>query len=429
VTAVARPATVRTLLARSAVDVSPLRTSGAFRRLWAGQAVAFLTWRMLLVAVPVQVYELTGSTLAVGLVALTQFVPLVTLAVLGGAVADTIDRRRLLLWSSVGVALSVAGLTANALVSGPELWAVFLLSLLSWSAYALGAGAMRSLTARLLPVEQLAPAAALNGLYSNLGSIVGPAIAGVLIQQIGFGATYGIGLAGALIGLWSIVALPALPPLEARAGVSLGSLADGFRYLGTQRVVLAFFLIDTVAMIFGMPMALFPALAEQTFGNPAAVGYLYAAPAVGALVASLLSGWAGHTRRQGIAIVVAASAWGVAIAGFGFASTLWLGLLLLALAGAADQISAIFRSTIVLTVTPDHLRGRLGGIEFAQVASAPALGNLEAGIVASLTSLRFSIVSGGIVCVVGTLLLALAFPRLIAYDARAAVAARGSPAE
>src|SRR5262249_25047770 len=160
---------------------------------------------------------------------------LITLTVLGGAVADTIDRRRLLVWSSMGVALSVAGLVANALLSSPQLWGVFVLSLLSWSAYALGAGAMRSLTARLLPVQQLAPAAALNGLYGNLGSIVGPAVAGVLLSEIGFGATYGIGLAGALVGLGSIVALPALPPLEERAGISLGSVVDGFRYLGAQR--------------------------------------------------------------------------------------------------------------------------------------------------------------------------------------------------
>jgi MFS family permease len=422
----AQASTVRALVASLAVDVGPLRTSQAFRRLWLGQSIAFVTWRMLLVAVPVQVYSLTGSALDVGLVALTQFIPLITLTVLGGAVADTIDRRRLLLWSSAGVSLAVGGLVVNACLPSPLLALVFALSFLSWSAYALGAGAMRSVTARLLPLEQLAPAAALNGLYGNLGSIVGPAMAGVLVEQIGFGATYGIGLGGALVGLLSIVSLPPLPPLEERAGVSLGSLADGFRYLGSQRVVLAFFLIDTVAMIFGMPMALFPALAEHTFDNPAAVGFLYAAPAVGAFLASVLSGWARHTRRQGVAIVAAASAWGVAIACFGFAGTLWIGLVLLAIAGAADQISAIFRSTIMLTLTPDHLRGRLGGIEFAQVAGAPALGNLEAGVVATLTSLRFSVVSGGIACVVGTLAIALLSPGLIAYDARAAVLARRS---
>jgi MFS family permease len=372
---------------------------------------------MLLVAVPVQVYNLTGSTLAVGLVALTQFVPLVTLTLVGGTIADAIDRRRLLLLSYSGVALSLVGFVANAVVGEPQLWAVFGLSFLSWSAYALGAGAIRSVTPRLVPVEQFPAAAALNGLYNNLASVVGPAAAGVLIGQIGLGATYAIALAGALTALWTIHSLPPLPPLEG-ARVTFASLAEGFRYLRTQHVVLAIFLIDTIAMVFGMPMALFPALAEQTFGNPSAVGYLYAAPAAGAVVASLLSGWAQHVDRQGIAVVLAASAWGVAIAAFGFAETLWLALVLLGLAGAADQISAIYRSTIVLTVTPDRLLGRLGGIEFAQVAGAPALGNLEAGAVASVTSLRFSIVSGGIACVVGALLVMAAFPQLVAYGAR-----------
>jgi MFS family permease len=170
-------------------------------------------------------------------------------------------------------------------------------------------------------------------------------------------------------------------------------------------------------MRFGMPNALFPALAQHVFRDPASVGYLFAAPAVGAFLISLFSGWASRVRRQGVAIVVSASGWGVAITAFGLARSLWLALLLLALAGAADQVSAIFRSTIVLTVTPDHMRGRLGGIEFAQVASTPSLGNLEAGVVASLTSLRFSIVSGGIGCVLGTLAVVACFPVLLRYDA------------
>jgi MFS family permease len=402
---------------RVALDVTPLQVSPAFRRLWTGQTVSYVGWRMLLVAVPVQVYDLTGSTLAVGLVALTQFVPLVTLTILGGGIADAVDRRRLLLLSSAGVALSVAGFVANALAPEPQLWAVFALSFLSWSAYALGAGAIRSVTPRLVPVEHFPAAAALNGLYNNLASVVGPAAAGVLIGHIGLGATYGVALAGAVVALWSIHSLPPVPPLEEGAKVTVGSLVEGFRYVRAQHVVLAIFLIDTIAMVFGMPMALFPALAQQTFGNPSAVGYLYAAPAAGAVVASLLSGWARHVGRQGVAVVVAASAWGVAIAAFGFAETLWLALVLLALAGAADQISAIYRSTIVLTVTPDHLRGRLGGIEFAQVAGAPALGNLEAGAVAAVTSLRFSVVSGGIACVVGALLVMAAFPQLVSYRA------------
>jgi MFS family permease len=167
-----------------------------------------------------------------------------------------------------------------------------------------------------------------------------------------------------------------------------------------------------------MPMALFPAIATHRYGDPTLVGYLYAAPYGGALASSLASGWIPHVRRQGLAVAVAAIGWGVAIAAFGFADSLWLGLLLLAVAGAADNISAVFRSTIMLTATPEAMRGRLTGIEFAQVASGPTLGNMEAGVVASLTSLRFSIVSGGFMCVIGTIATCLAFPALVRYDAK-----------
>jgi MFS family permease len=259
----------------------------------------------------------------------------------------------------------------------------------------------------------------LNGLYNNLGLIVGPAIAGVLITSIGFAATYGVSLAGIVVSLVLAFRLPPVPPQEDAPQMTFQTIVDGFRYLRMQQLVLSFFLIDTLAMVLGMPSSLFPALAQHVFRDPASVGYLFAAPAVGAFLVSLFSGWAMRLRRQGRAIVLSVCGWGAAITGFGFTHTIWLALLLLGLAGAADQVSAIFRSTIVLTVTPDHMRGRLGGIEFAQIASTPSLGNLEAGVLAQLTSLRFSIVSGGIGCVVGTLALAAVFPVLLRYDASA----------
>ncbi|MGH3000586.1 MAG: MFS transporter, partial [Gaiellaceae bacterium] len=262
-------------------------------------------------------------------------------------------------------------------------------------------------------------AAALNGLYNNLGLVVGPAIAGVLITTIGFAATYGVSLGGILLSLVAAYRLPAVPPHDDAPRMTLGTIVDGFRYLRLQQLVLSFFLIDTLAMVFGMPSSLFPALAQHVFRNPASVGYLFAAPAVGAFLVSLFSGWAMRLRRQGRAIVLSVCGWGAAITAIGFTHTLWFALLLLGIAGAADQVSAIFRSTIVLTVTPDHMRGRLGGIEFAQVASTPSLGNLEAGVVAQLTSLRFSIVSGGIGCIVGTIVVAAMFPILLRYDASA----------
>jgi len=401
-----------------AVDVTPLRESPGFRRLWIGQSIAYVAWRMMLVLVPVQVYRLTGSTLDVGLVALVQFVPLVVFTIVGGALADAHDRRRLLLLSNGGIAVVTAGFVAVSAAGRPSVGVLFALGFVAWSSFSLGAGAIRSLTPRLVRLDQLPAAAALNGLYNNLGLVVGPAIAGVLISVLGFAATYGVSLAGMLLSLASIVRLPRVPPHADAPSMTFGSIVDGFRYLRAQHLVLSFFIIDALAMVLGMPSSLFPALAQHIFRHPASVGFLFAAPAVGAFLISLLSGWAVRVGRQGVAIVVCVSLWGLAITAFGFTRTLWVALVLLGIAGAADQVSAIFRSTIVLTVTPDHMRGRLGGIEFAQVASTPSLGNLEAGVVAQLTSLRFSVVSGGIGCVLATLAVAAAFPVLLRYDAR-----------
>lgn len=401
-----------------AVDVTPLRESPGFQRLWIGQSIAYVAWRMMLVLVPVQVYRLTGSTLDVGLVSLVQFVPLVVFTIIGGALADAHDRRRLLVWSTAGIAAACAAFVAISASGSPSVALVFVLGFVAWSSFSLGAGAIRSLTARLVPLEQLPAAAALNGLYNNLGLVLGPAIAGVLITAIGFAATYGVSLAGILIALVAAYRLPPVPPQDGAPRMTFNAIVDGFRYLRLQHLVLSFFLIDSLAMVFGMPGSLFPALAQHVFRDPASVGLLFAAPAVGAFLISLFSGWAMRLRRQGRAIVLSVCGWGAAITAFGFTHTLWFALLLLGVAGAADQVSAIFRSTIVLTVTPDHMRGRLGGIEFAQIASTPSLGNLEAGVVAQLTSLRFSIVSGGIGCIVGTLVVAALFPVLLRYDAR-----------
>ena len=409
------PTTIR----RLAVDVRPLRDSPGFRNLWIGQSIAYVAWRMMLVLVPVQVYRLTGSTLDVGLVSLIQFVPLVVFTIIGGALADTRDRKRLLLGSTIGIIGATAAFVVVTASGDASVALVFVLGFVAWSSFSFGAGAIRSLTPRLVPLDQLPAAAALNGLYNNLGLVVGPAVAGVLIAAVGFSATYAVSLVGMVLSLPAVVRLPAVPPDAGAPRMSVGTIADGFRYLRTQHIVLSFFLIDTLAMVLGMPSSLFPALAQHVFRDSASVGYLFAAPAVGAFLISLLSGWVMRVRRQGLAIALAVCTWGAIIAALGTARTLWVALVLLGIAGAADQVSAIFRSTIVLTVTPDHMRGRLGGIEFAQVASTPSLGNLEAGVVAQLTSLRFSIVSGGIGCIVGTLAVAAIFPVLLRYDASA----------
>jgi MFS family permease len=316
------------------------------------------------------------------------------------------------------MAVTGVGLVVNAAVPQPQEWACFVLAFFSASFFCLGIGGMRSITPRLVREERLSAALILESISGSFASVAGPAFGGLMIGTIGLTSTYVFDLATFVAGLASIFALPAIEPIADAVRPSLRSIADGFRYVRTQPVVLGFMLVDVNAMVFGMPMALFPAIATHKYGDPTLVGYLYAAPYAGALVSSLVSGWIPHVRRQGLAVAIAASAWGLAIAAFGFADTLWLGLVLLAVAGAADNISAVFRATIMLSATPESMRGRLTGIEFMQVASAPTLGNVEAGVVASLTSLRFSIVSGGLACIAGTLVVAALFPALLRYDAK-----------
>ena len=411
---------LRERLTRVAVDVRPLRESKPFRRLWLGQTISYLGGQFTAVAVPYQVYQLTGSTLAVALISFVELVPLLTLTLLGGAIADAVDRRRLLLWTEAGLTITGVGFVANAALAEPLVWPLYVLGFLSASFFCLGVGAMRSLTPHLVREDQIPAATALNSLQHNFGAVAGPALAGIVIASIGLSATYLLDVVSFAASLGSVWLLPRIPtaPDADRPGVR--SVLEGFRYLGKHRVVLGTFLVDSNAMVFGMPSALFPALAAARYGGGAqTLGFLYAAPYAGALACSLLSGWTGRVRRQGLAVLIAAGIWGAAIAIFGFVDSLWPALFFLAIAGGADLISAIFRSTILLTATTESMRGRLAGIEFAQVASAPTLGNVEAGLVASLTSVRFSVVSGGLVCVAGTVAIGLLLPALLRYDAKA----------
>jgi MFS family permease len=408
------------VLARVAIDTRPLRSSPSFRWLWLGQTVSYIGSQVVGVAVPYQVYQLTGSTLAVGLVSFVELLPLLTLTLIGGAIADAVDRRRLLLWTEAALLLTGVGFVINASLNEPRVWALYVLGFLAASFFCLGVGAMRSLTPHLVPEDQIVAASNLNGLYSNLGAVAGPALAGLLIAAIGLPLTYVLDVVSFGASLLSIWVLPRIPSDPEADRPGLRSVAEGFRYLKNHRVVLGSFLVDSNAMVFGMPSALFPALAANHFGGGATtVGYLYAAPYAGALLCSLTSGWTSHVRRQGLAVLVAAGLWGAAITVFGLLDSLWLALVFLAIAGGADLISALFRSAILLSATTESMRGRLAGIEFAQVASAPTLGNVEAGLVASLTSIRFSVVSGGVLCVAGTVVIGLLLPALARYDAKA----------
>jgi len=408
----------RGLLARIAVDIRPLRGSRDFRRLWFGTGISAIGSQVTTVAIPFQLYDLTRSTLLVGLLGLAALVPLLIVPIYGGAVADAVDRRRMLLLSDVALMLVTGGLLVNALLPHPRAWFLFVAEALGTAAYGFQRPARNALTPRLVPDDQLLAAIAVEDLVSNLARVAGPALAGVLIAAVGLASAFGIDIATFAASLLSIWLLPPSPPAPDADRPSLQSILDGFRLVRRRKALLGIFVVDTNAMIFGMPKSLFPAFAEKLGGGPGVLGLMYGAPFAGALVASISSGWMMHVRRQGLGVCVAAAAWGVAIALFGFATSVWLTLVLLAAAGAADFISAVLRGNILLTVTPDSMRGRLSGIELAQVAGAPELGNVEAGIVASLTSVRTSIVSGGVLTVLGTIAVALALPGFVRYDAR-----------
>jgi MFS family permease len=400
------------------VDTRPLRRRD-FRNLWLGQMVSTIGAEIAVVAVPFQVYALTHSTALVGLLGLASLVPLLVVPLVGGAFADALDRRSVVLVTETGLAVVALLFLANALLPSPQVWALFVLQALSVAVYSFGRPALVSLAPRLVPDDELAASNSLFSVYTSLSAVAGPAVGGLIIATAGTAWTFAIDAATYTASLFVIWLLPRLPPLEEVDRPSFAAIVDGFRFLKGRQALLGIFAIDTNAMVFGMPSALFPAIAlHNLHGDAATVGYLYAAPYAGALACSLLSGWCSLVHRMGLGITVMACLWGAAIAGFGLQTSLWPALALLAVAGGADFYSAVLRSTMLLRSTPDHLRGRLLGIEFMQVASAPSLGDLEAGVLASLTSLRFSVVSGGLACIAGCVVTALALPRFLRYDAR-----------
>lgn len=405
------------LFARLRLDTRPFRIRN-FRNLWFGQAISVLGGEIGYIAVPYQVWKLTHSTAMVGLLGLASLIPLLCVPLLGGAIADAVDRREVLLWSETGLAAVAVLFLLNSLLPHPQVWALFVLQGASMSIFSLGRPAMASLNPRLVPDDQIAAAASLQSVYGSLAGVAGPSLAGLLIAATSFSWAYGIDAVTYAASLLALKALPPLPPDERADRVSLRAIAEGFRYLKSRQVLIGIFAVDTSAMVFGMPSALFPAFADQRLhGDATTYGILASAVAAGALIGTLLSGWTSHVRRQGLGVTVAACVWGAAIAGFGFTTTIWPAVVLLAVAGGADFFSAILRETILNRATAPHMLGRMSGIEWMQVAGAPSLGDLEAGVLASLTSLRLAVVSGGVLSIVGCAAAALALPKFLRYDA------------
>lgn len=400
---------------RLLVDPAPLRHRD-FRLLWVGQAVTFLGSMVTYVAVPYQVYDLTGSSALVGLLGLVEFAAMILTAFVGGALADAVDRRRMVRLTEAALLLASVGLLVNASVARPSVAAIFVLVGLLTACDCLQRPSLDALLPRLVPTEQLVPAAALNSVRMTVGMIAGPALGGLLVSTLGLASTYAFDVATFGLSLLALQLMRAVPPPPEAERPSVRGVVEGLRYARSRPELMGTYLVDINAMFFGMPNALFPALAAG-YGGASVLGLLYSAPAVGALVASTTSGWTQRVHRHGLAVLWAAGLWGAAIVGFGVSRALWPALLFLALAGAADMVSGVFRSTIWNTTIPDHLRGRLAGIELVSYSSGPTLGNVEAGAVAQLTGPRVSVGLGGVLCVVGTLALAAALPAFRTYSA------------
>ena len=408
---------MRRFLRLATVDVGPLRRHRDFRLLYAGQAVTFLGSMITSVALPYQVYRLSHSSLVVGLLGLFEIIPILALAFLGGALADAHDRRRMVQLTELSMAVISGLLVVNASLAHPQLWLVFAGASALAGLDALQRPSLDALLPRLVERDELTAAGALSSLRTTVGMIAGPAAGGILVATVGLAATYAVDVATFAVSLVFLRLMRAVPPPPDAERPSLRRVVEGLRYARSRPELMGTYLVDMVAMFFGMPMALFPALSVQ-YGGAGVLGLLYAAPAVGSFVATATSGWTSHVHRHGLAILLAAGAWGLAIVGFGLSPSLPAALLFLALAGGADMISGLFRSTIWNQTIPDALRGRLASIELLSYSSGPTLGNVEAGAVAAAFGLRTSVVSGGVLCVAGTVLLAFALPLFRRYDNR-----------
>lgn len=438
------------LLQRIAVDSRPLRYPD-FRRLWLGQGVSFVGYQITTVAVPLQIYALTKSSLWVGLIGVASLVPLIVFGMWGGAVADVMERRKLVLIASVVTWAATWGLLIQALLHvGNALLLLGLIAVQS-AGFAVSGPTRGAIIPRLVPLELVAPANAVNFVVQSVGTIIGPLFGALVVTNIGYGGAYGFDIALFTASLYASYRLPRIPPLAdsvssaelaaaevgraelsgtlpagagtgaqavqlSRRRVGFRSVVEGFSFIASRPVLWMSFLVDLIAMSFAMPRALFPAVADQRFGGEGAVGWLYAAIAIGAVVGGLSSGWLGRVRRQGIAMTVGIVAWGVFVALAGLSNLLWLTVVLLAVAGAGDLVSTVCRQTIVQTSVPDELRGRLQGVYTVVVVGGPRLGDLRAGAVASFAGTSMAWVSGGVACVVALLLVVALVPSFVRYQ-------------
>ena len=409
------------------VDTTPLRASRDFRMLWIGQAVSFFGGMITMAALPYQVFHATGSSVAVGLLGFAELGPMLVCGLVGGALADAIDKRTLLLVLGVTAMATSAALAANASLSHPQVWLLYVLGIVSTSITALTFPVMRSLLPMLLEGELRPAAYTLQATYGSFGMMAGPAVGGLLIGAVGLNAAYTVDVATYVVALLVFARIAPSPPVTASAATTTASVLEGVRFLRGHVLVMNVFAIDLLAMVFGMPRALFPALADRLHGGAGLYGLLLSSVAAGAFIASLASGWTSRIRHHGRAVLWSVTVWGTAIAFAGLVRTTAIVLFAFVVAGAADMISGVYRSTIAAEVTPDELRGRVSGVEYAVYAGGPVLGDVEAGLVGGLVSVPFAIVSGGLACVAGAAFFAAKVPSFARYERPTAILGAHGP--
>ncbi|MEE4542766.1 MFS transporter [Streptomyces sp. V4-01] len=429
----APPPRRRPRLSQVLADISPLRDHADFRRLWFGNTVSYVGQQMTAMAVALQVYAITGSSFYVGLVGLCSLVPLIAFGLYGGAVADVVDRRRLGLITAFGATLLSAALAVVAIAHLRYVGVLYAIVALQAVCFAMNSPARSSMIPRLLPPEQLPAANALASLAGGVGQMAGPMLGGVFVGLWGYQAAYLIDVAAFTASLYAMWRLPAMLPGDTEPGTAPGaaprrrparpSVMEGLRYLAARPNLRTTFVSDLCAMVLAQPRVLFPAIAGLWYGGDTrTVGLLAAAPAAGALLGSVFSGWLGRVDRQGLAVLVAIASWGAAVAVFGLTRNLWLGLVFLALAGCADTVSMVFRNTMLQAAAPDDMRGRLQGVFLVVVVGGPRLGDFLAGSAADVFSPAAVVIGGGLACIAAITLVATLQRSFVAYDARSPIA-------
>ncbi|OLZ69526.1 MFS transporter [Streptomyces sp. IMTB 2501] len=398
-------------------DLSPWQTSVDFRRLWKSGLISNFGSFLTLVALPVQLKDLTESTAAVGAIGAVELLPLIVCGLYGGALADALDKRKLIGWTEAGQGLLSAALLLNALLPRPTVWPLYAVAALSSALGSLQRPALDSLWPRIVAHADIPAAASLNSLRWTVGGVAGPALAGVVVAYAGLGWAYAADLLTFAVSVAYIVRIAPSPASHEAAKPSLGAIAEGARYALSRKELLGTYVVDLAAMSLAMPLAVLPFLADELHADWS-LGLMYAALPAGSLLVSLTSGWASRIHRHGLMVVLAATGWGLAVAAAGLCGNVWLVLVLLTVGGGFDMVSGIFRAAMWNQTIPDELRGRLAGIELLSYSVGPQLGQVRAGGLAAWAGVRTSVVSGGLACAGAMGLLALCLPRLMTYDAR-----------